>query len=221
MSSLSLPRPRNLSVPGGPVGYYPQTQFSSSSVAVLFTAELAIDRIAWQLWLAGDCELIVSLYPCAARPLPPVDHAYAKVIQRNKQTQPNYDSVVHPSPAVVKNYLLSQYRSFELLEKYLHRPKLLSSQLIFPLSPETRKFLIDTYYSFDPKVIRELLGKKLSSRATRKELEDAQVRAGVPLAGCRRMFDNLKRIMKRIEDQNGNIFKLVQDDFLLEDDLAG
>ncbi|KAJ3007258.1 UNVERIFIED_CONTAM: hypothetical protein HDU68_003617 [Siphonaria sp. JEL0065] len=35
------------------------------------------------------------------------------------------------------------------------------------------------------------------------------------------MFDNLKRIMKRIEDQNGNIFKLVQDDFLLEDELAG
>ncbi|KAI9331360.1 hypothetical protein BDR26DRAFT_870384 [Obelidium mucronatum] len=32
---------------------------------------------------------------------------------------------------------------------------------------------------------------------------------------------NLKRIMKRIEDQNGNIFKLVQDDFLLEDELAG
>ncbi|KAJ3201345.1 hypothetical protein HDU82_008182 [Entophlyctis luteolus] len=115
----------------------------------------------------------------------------------------------------------TQFRNFELLEHYLHRPKLLFNQLIFALDIDTKRFLIDSYYRFDPRVLRELLGKKLSSRAMRREVEDAHARTHVPLAGCRRMLDNLKRISKKIEDQNGNIQKLIQADFLLQDDLAG
>ncbi|KAJ3101609.1 hypothetical protein HK100_004510 [Physocladia obscura] len=138
-----------------------------NSVAVFFTAELHIDRVAWQLWLAGFS----------------IDQAYIKVCQRKAQkTSP---SSALPSQAIVKNYILSQYRNFELLEHYLHRPKLLFNQLIFPLDTGTKQYLIDSYYRFEPKVLRELLGKKLSSRAMRKELDDAHVRTQIPLPGCR------------------------------------
>ncbi|KAJ3294484.1 hypothetical protein HDU79_010890 [Rhizoclosmatium sp. JEL0117] len=190
----SLPRPSIAAVAPASTFY----AGASASFAALFSTELYIDRFAWKLWLAGFTYI----------------QAYDQVLDRNK-------NAAQYNPSVIQNFIISQYRTFEMLEKYLHRPKLLASQLIFPLDKETRGFLIDSYYRFDPKVLRELLGKKLSSRALRKELDDVHIRTKTPLAGCKRMFDNLKRIMKRIEDQNGNIFKLVQDDFLLEDDLAG
>ncbi|KAI8614844.1 acidic fibroblast growth factor binding-domain-containing protein [Chytriomyces sp. MP71] len=181
-------------------------QSAPVSMAVFFTTELRVDRIAWQLWLAGFT----------------VDQAFMRVVQqRAKQAQKTQQSALdQTNPSIVKNYITSQYRNFELLENYLHRPKLLFSQLIFPLDTETKQYLIDSYYRFEPKVLRELLGKKLSSRAMRKELEDAHEKSGVPVAGCRRMFDNLKRIMKRCEDLDGNIFRIIQTDFLLQNDLA-
>ena len=92
-------------------------------------------------------------------------------------------------------------------------------QPLLPLSSETKTYLIESYYSFDGRVLREVLGKKLSSRA-RKELDDAHEKSRIPIAGCRRMFDNLKRIMKRVEDLEGNIFKIIQADFLLPRQLA-
>ncbi|KAJ3387226.1 hypothetical protein HDU80_000200 [Chytriomyces hyalinus] len=187
------------------------TSYSSSnsiSVAVSFTNELHVDSIAWQLWLAGFS----------------VDQACTRILkERTKQAEAHGKSISyqdHSNPVIIKNYITSQYRNFEILENYLHRPKLLFSQLIFPLDTSTKQYLIDSYYRFEPKVLRELLGKKLSSRAMRKELEDAHDRSGVPVAGCRRMFDNLKRIMKRCEDLDGNIFRIIQTDFLLQNDLA-
>ncbi|KAI8833255.1 acidic fibroblast growth factor binding-domain-containing protein [Chytriomyces cf. hyalinus JEL632] len=187
------------------------TSYSSSnsiSVAVFFTNELHVDSIAWQLWLAGFS----------------VDQACTRILkERTKQAEAHGKSISyqdHSNPVIIKNYITSQYRNFEILENYLHRPKLLFSQLIFPLDTNTKQYLIDSYYRFEPKVLRELLGKKLSSRAMRKELEDAHDRSGVPVAGCRRMFDNLKRIMKRCEDLDGNIFRIIQTDFLLQNDLA-
>ena len=41
------------------------------------------------------------------------------------------------------------------------------------------------YYEFDAAVIRELLGKKLSSR-NRKDLDDVSEKTKVPLKSCRR-----------------------------------
>ncbi|KAJ1550544.1 hypothetical protein HK405_000340, partial [Cladochytrium tenue] len=111
------------------------------------------------------------------------------------------------------------YRNFELLEHYLHRPKHLMTQLLFPLSLETKQFLVESYYGFDGRVIREVLGKKLSSRP-RRELDEAHEKSRIPIPGCRRMFDNLRRLMKRVEDVEGNMEKIFQTDFLLPPGLA-
>lgn len=114
----------------------------------------------------------------------------------------------------------TQFRVFETLEPFLHRPKTLHSQLLLPLPVTTRGLLIQSYYSFDERVVREILGRKLTSRA-RKELEDIVSKTRIPIGGCRRMFDNLKRVSKRLEDSGSrDMVCTIKTDFLLSQELA-
>ena len=124
-----------------------------------------------------------------------------------------------PETIILRHYLLTQYLNFEILEQYLHRPRYLNRQLLFPLDPDTKQYLIEKYYTFDERVIREIMGKKLNSRS-RKELDDVADKARVPIGACRRMFDNLKRIVKKVEDAEGNMLKIIQMEFCLNPDLA-
>ncbi len=118
-----------------------------------------------------------------------------------------------------KSFITSQFRNFELLEPWLHRPKSLYTQMLLWLPPIIKSFLIHSYYSFDERVLREILGKKLNSRA-RKELEEIVSKTKIPLNGCRRMFDNFKRVSKRLEDTSGSLVDTIQYDFLLPKELA-
>lgn len=48
------------------------------------------------------------------------------------------------SPKVLKSYILTQYRNFELLEHCLHEPRYFyEQQFLFPLSPQAKKLLIE------------------------------------------------------------------------------
>jgi Acidic fibroblast growth factor binding (FIBP) len=112
-----------------------------------------------------------------------------------------------------------QYRQFEMIEEYLENPRVLQTQFLFPLSEELSQSLINSYYGYDEKVIRELLGKKLTQRI-RKELDDVSQKTRVPINGCRRMFDNLKRIQKRVEDIEGPTSDIIIQYFLIPRELA-
>ncbi|KAJ3314856.1 hypothetical protein HDV04_005277 [Boothiomyces sp. JEL0838] len=101
----------------------------------------------------------------------------------------------HAKTAQIIAVVTTQYRNFEMLEAFLQHPKTISTQLIFPINARTRSKLIQSYYKMEPRVVRELLGKKLTHRV-RKELDDISTLTGIPILGCRRMFDNLKRITK-------------------------
>ncbi|KAG0240885.1 hypothetical protein BGX31_001594 [Mortierella sp. GBA43] len=106
---------------------------------------------------------------------------------------------------VLKSYIMSQYRTYEMMHHYLHNPRYFAGQFMFPLSQSAKQHLIERYYSFDENVIREILGKKLNSR-TRKDLDE---------------FDNLKRIMKRVEDAEGRtLIHDIEHQFLLPRHLA-
>lgn len=73
------------------------------------------------------------------------------------------------------------------------------------------------YYEFDAKVVRELVGHKLSQRQ-RKELDEVSEKTQIRLRSCRRQFDNIKRISRAIEEhKNLNVFKAI---FLLEDKMV-
>jgi len=61
--------------------------------------------------------------------------------------------------------------------------------------------LYSRFYSFDDVVMRELIGRKLTSRA-RKDLDEVSESTGILRPSCARQFDNLKRIFDA-GDENG------------------
>ena len=130
-----------------------------------------------------------------------------------------------PSKLQLTQFIMTQYRQYEMLEPFLNNPLVLKTQLLFPLSPDSMKFLIgkvvnlDSYYDYDEKVIRDLLGKKLTQRV-RKDLDDVSQKTGVPIMGCRRMFDNLKRVIKKVEDVEGPTVNTIMNHFKIPRELA-
>ncbi|UYV80453.1 FIBP, partial [Cordylochernes scorpioides] len=117
------------------------------------------------------------------------------------------------------SHVSDHFRNFHMVERYLHQPTTLADQWTFQLAPVTRKMLIERYYEFDDVVIREFLGKKLSSR-NRKELEEVSERTNINVKSCRRQFDNVKRVYKMVEDLTGPLVANIQTSFLLPEHLA-
>lgn len=121
---------------------------------------------------------------------------------------------------LVASDILDHYRTYALLEKLLHTPtKLASEQLAFQIEPQTSQMLIEMYYEFDDVVIRELLGKKITSKS-RKDMEEVAEKTGITLKSCRRQYDNVKRVFKIVEDLPGSLITNIKQHFLLSDDLA-
>ncbi|XP_044737513.1 acidic fibroblast growth factor intracellular-binding protein isoform X1 [Chrysoperla carnea] len=120
---------------------------------------------------------------------------------------------------LVTSDVLDHYRTYSLLEKLLSDPPKVQEQLSFQIDPETKQLLIEKYYGFDDSVIRELLGKKLSSRH-RKDLDEVAEKTGINLKSCRRQFDNVKRIFKVVEEMPGSLVQNIEKHFLLSEELA-
>jgi hypothetical protein len=160
-------------------------------LSVFCATNLIIDKIVWNAFLSG---LTVQQT---------IHH-----IEKSKESKQELSHVV-----------LTQYRNFEMIESFLHHPKVLNTQLIFQLSPSTKQALIQSYYKLDNRVLRELLGKKLNHRL-RKELVQIAQKTRISILGCKRMFENLKRVAKHVEDVEGDILKIISKHFLLSKQLA-
>lgn len=115
--------------------------------------------------------------------------------------------------------LHDNYRLFNLWETMLHQPIMFSEQLVFQLDSETQNLLIEKYYALDDCVVRELLGRKFSSRL-RKDLDETSERTRVSLRSCRRQFDNIKRVFRSMEEMPGNFIQNIKTNFLLPPELA-
>lgn len=121
---------------------------------------------------------------------------------------------------LVASDVLDHYRTYSLLERLLSIPKKLTSeQISFQIEPQTSQMLIDMYYELDDGVVRELLGKKLTSKG-RKDMDEIAEKTGVTSKSCRRQYDNIKKIFKTVEDLPGSLVTNIKQHFLLPDDLA-
>eukprot|EP00833_Pecoramyces_ruminatium_P015905 jgi/Orpsp1_1/1189937/evm.model.d7180000075589.1 len=141
---------------------------------VFVTNSFVLDQDIYNCWLYGYS----------------IDYTIKQLL--NKQNNNN-------TYQILKNYVVDGYRTCELIEPFLKHPKCFSGQITFPISHSYKNYLVKKYYSFDKNVMRNLLGKKINSR-TRKELDSISEKTQIPLTGCKRIFDNLKRIQKNIED---------------------
>ena len=115
---------------------------------------------------------------------------------------------------------LEQYRMFELLQPYLQLPQTFMNQHLFQLSYVTKRALIERYYAFDEPVVREFLGKKLSSK-NRKDLDNISEKTGKSLKSCRRQFDNIKQVLRIVDDHEGSLVENIKQKFILPEEMAG
>ena len=91
------------------------------------------------------------------------------------------------------------FRLFEELRPSLEDP--VNVRLFCEIAPGSRMLLFGKFYSFDEVVVRELVGRKLTSRA-RKDLDEVSEATGILRPSCARQFDNLRRIFDA-GDENG------------------
>ncbi len=105
----------------------------------------------------------------------------------------------NPSSSEFDNYgdlLLDETRGyfelFAILEPYLQLPSRFLKQGLVQLPVSVKLAMIQYYYAFDERVVREFLGKKLNTK-NRKDLDDVSEKIGVSLRNCRRQFDNIKQ----------------------------
>ena len=115
--------------------------------------------------------------------------------------------------------VVDHFRLFSGLEEMLKTPPRLSHQLVYQFSPDTVHDIIQRYYSFDASVIREIFGRKLTSKS-RKDLDDVSEETGVSVKSCRRQFDNVKRVFKTVEELSGRLADNIQSHFCLDAELA-
>ncbi|CAL8111312.1 unnamed protein product [Orchesella dallaii] len=128
-------------------------------------------------------------------------------------------SIPGATPEFLMADISDQFRTYLMLEKWLQLPPRLNEQWTFQMDASTQAMLINTYYEFEDSVMREILGKKLSSRQ-RKDLDEVSEKTGVNLRSCRRQFDNAKRIFKTVEELTGGLVQNIRAHFLLSEELA-
>lgn len=82
-----------------------------------------------------------------------------------------------------------------------------------------RQEIIELYYNFDEPVVREFLGKKLSGK-NRKDLDDVSEKTKTSLRSCKRQFDNIKQVLRVVDDFEGSLVENIKAHFHLSESLS-
>ncbi|OUC48317.1 hypothetical protein D917_06230 [Trichinella nativa] len=77
------------------------------------------------------------------------------------------------------------FRLFQLTSKYMESPPRLCEQRLLPLTTPMCEMLISKYYEIDDVVLREIVGKKPSTKL-KKEASEICLRANINYYSCRR-----------------------------------
>ncbi|CAL8078608.1 unnamed protein product [Calicophoron daubneyi] len=123
------------------------------------------------------------------------------------------------------NHLLAihvrdHFAQFTLLEAGFRHPEtFLKACMYHQIPPFLRKQLIHKYYSLNEKLLRELVGRKLSNK-THRDLSDIAERCDLRLRSCKRQFGNILSVARRIEDLPGRLADNIRVHFALPNWLA-
>lgn len=135
----------------------------------------------------------------------------------NNSTEVDMNSALHSGIyELLKAEVLDYFRSYEILEKYIKQPLHLSSQLNMQIPQNIVGWILDKYYSFDDRVVREILVKRFSKN--RKDLDDISDACNVSLVSVTRQYENLKRMYSSIDESKQfqcNILSHVESHFSL------
>ncbi|KAJ2707537.1 hypothetical protein FB645_000714 [Coemansia sp. IMI 203386] len=174
-----------------------EEQAGNANFTTIVSTPVVVDNLVFDEYIAGSsvAEIVVKL-----RREPDMVGAHEKAISE---------------------YVKGQLDLMQYLEYYMHRPRyFIEQRYLLPLGEKARTDLIERYYSFDEPVMLEFLSRKLNSRA-RTYLPEVATRTGVPISSCKRQFENIKRIAKQSEDEEGvPLVNEIMDKFALPELLA-
>ena len=123
-----------------------------------------------------------------------------------------YDSKDKESARLYREETVDRFRTYFLLENSLKTPRLLNrNRYLFSasISEVQKRDLVSKYYSFDSRVFRHFLGRKLTNKF-QKDLDDVRDEVGIPLRSVRRQFDNLRRVFDFYDDVGDNVVMTTQ-----------
>jgi hypothetical protein len=150
-------------------------------------------------------------------------HGVKEATEIRADNEPSVTKEFHDYKPLLLSETQEQFRMFELLQPYLQLPQTFMNQHLFQLSHSTKRAMIENYYAFDEPVVREFLGKKLSSK-NRKDLDNISEKTGVPLKSCRRQFDNIKQVLRvvDVDDPDGllTLLESIKLKFILPEKMA-
>ena len=104
------------------------------------------------------------------------------------QLHPIWRESTHPDDALqelVHADCSDQVRLFWMLQPFFMDPSQLAAQRRYRMLPEMRRLVLDAYYGFDERVMRELLGRRPTPKL-RRETEALRDKLNVSLRSCRR-----------------------------------
>ena len=165
--------------------------------SVCFTDPLMVDMILFREWLVGTSQQ---------------DSAKKLAITCMQ-------SVGDIPFTILVQEVQEQYILFQSLEQFLRSPLLLNTPMLCSLSPKIKEELIESYYEFDKEVMREILGKKMSTKL-RKDMDDVSEKTGISLRSCQRQFDNVKNILKNHEDMESGLTDVLTKHYVFSDSLV-
>jgi hypothetical protein len=174
---------------------------------VVISDDLDFDTLFYQCWLDGKKpdEAVLTKISVFRASSVVSEASLANNPAGTTPTAPTFSSSSYDLSSCIQSgiydYLIQEvidyYRTYEILEHYLRRPSLLSSQYLIQLSEPIIKYKIEKYYELNDIVVRELLNKRFSKN--RKDLDDISDGCRVPVINVRRQFDNLKHIYSFLE----------------------
>jgi len=112
----------------------------------------------------------------------------------------------------------SQFRTFRMLKPYLDDPTRWADQR-FRMPAVVRQRVLDAYYSFDDRLMREALGRKPTPKL-RRALEAQCERLNISLTSCRRQADNLYRLYMAADEHEPHVAAAAMDERAAEDSFA-
>ncbi|KAG5456917.1 MAG: hypothetical protein BJ554DRAFT_3205 [Olpidium bornovanus] len=122
---------------------------------VLSSNVVVLDYSVYQLWLLGKTVDQAVAYrrqhlttqasrksvASAASSVVAAGEASSATQPTSQQPKPSPEPAV--SLPVVRNYILTQYRTFELLEHYLHNPPYLADHFLLPMTKDMKAWLVE------------------------------------------------------------------------------
>jgi len=176
-----------------------------------------IDWDVHSLWIKGftASEAVIFLKLDLEKELPPEEHTHEMLesdVNDNYRTFAMLENVILSGSGVASTSASTTNSTLE--DGFSHFLQLVDAQ--------SKKRLVETYYSLDSELCREIVGKKLSGRLRNNldEICEKPSCKSLKLRSARRQYDNVKRVFKTIEDMAGDYVSNIVSQFGLSKALA-